>query len=170
MWMFLGPCYRLAGKPYKRHPLHSSSSANNRHSIDFWGPCAIVSLYSLILWLGRVREVPWIYIIWSIAATVNHLVSRVWYHSSLMIHIALLGYSTAPLIPFAALILLINPPMWLAVSLEVMSVVWATLSAITSYATIIAVPAEQKPRLRLLYPTVVLMALYVTSLMPIKRS
>ena len=169
MWMLIGPCYRILGRPYKRHPLHASSSVNNRRSIDFWGPCAVVSIFSLVLWLGRVREVPWIYLMWSIAATVNHLVSRVWYHSSLMIHVALLGYATVPLIPFAIIIVIFNPPVWISTTLEVLSIIWASLSAITSYATIMIVPAEQRPRLRLLYPTAVVMALYLTSLLPVGR-
>lgn len=167
--MYLGPCYRLLGRPYKRHPLHASSAVNYRHTIDFWGPCAAVSVFSMILWLGRVREVPWIYLIWAIAAIANHLISRVWYHSTLMIHVALLGYATVPLIPFAAVILIVNPPLWIGTTLEIISIIWSSLSAITSYATIISVPAEQRPRLRLLYPTAILMSLYLTSLMPIRR-
>ncbi len=169
VWMIFGPCYRLVGRPYKRHPLHSSSSANNRRNIDFWGPCGVVSLFSLILWLGRVREVPWIYLVWALAATVNHLVSRLWYHSSLMIHVALLGYSTVALIPFALIIIVLNPPVWISTTLEIISIIWSSLSAITSYATIISVPAEQRPRMRLLYPTAVVMSLYLTSLLPIGR-
>jgi hypothetical protein len=169
MWMLFGPCYRLVGRPYKRHPLHASSSANNRRGIDFWGPCAAVSIFSLILWLGRVREVPWIYLVWAIAAVVNHMVSRVWFHSSLMIHVALLGYATVPLIPFALLIILVNPPVWISTTLEIISIIWASLSAITSYATIITVPAEPRVRLRLLYPTAIIMSLYLTSLLPTGR-
>jgi hypothetical protein len=38
-----------------------------------------------------------------------------------------------------------------------------------SYATIITLSSENKPKLRLLYPTVILMELYITSLMPISR-
>jgi hypothetical protein len=166
--MIFGPCYRILGKPYKRHPLHASS-VNNRYSIDFWGPCSVVSVFSLVLWIGRVKEVPWIYVIWSFAAVFNHLVSRVWYRSTLMIHIALLGYSIVPLIPFTLLILMFNPPFWLSTCLELLGIIWATLSAITSYTTIITVPAEHRSSIRLLYPVIILMDLYLTSLMPLKR-
>ena len=50
--MIVGPVYKLCGRNYERHPLYKNSS---NQSIDFWGPCALVSLYGLVLWLGRVR-------------------------------------------------------------------------------------------------------------------
>jgi hypothetical protein len=167
--MLIGPFFRIIGRPYKRHPLYISSSHVNKYNIDFWGPWSIVSLYCLLLWLGRQRDVVWIFLIWSVAAVMNHFVTRVFHHSSLMIHIALLGYSLTPIIPFAAVIILLNPPIWLSTVLEVISVVWASTSAIMSYSTIITLSSESKPKLRLLYPTVILMELYITSLMPISR-
>ena len=54
--MLVGPCYRICGKSYARHPLYKSSAAlQSNQTIDFWGPCAIVSTYGLVLWLGRVK-------------------------------------------------------------------------------------------------------------------
>jgi hypothetical protein len=54
--MLVGPCYRICGKSYFRHPLYKSSAAlQSNQTIDFWGPCAIVSTYGLVLWLGRVK-------------------------------------------------------------------------------------------------------------------
>ena len=133
------------------------------------GPCTVVSLYCLILWLGRVKDVAWIFVIWSVAAVMNHLVSRVFYHSSLMIHIALLGYSMTPIIPFAAIILFLRPPLWLATILELFSIVWASTSAILSYSTIVSISVENKPKLNLLFPIVILMELYITSLLPVVK-
>lgn len=167
--MLLGPCYRVLGRPYKRHPLHASSAPNSRRTIDFWGPCAVVSAYCIILWIGRVREVPWVFFVWACAAVLNHLVSRVWCHSSLMIHVALLGYSIVPLIPFSLLIVILRPSTPIGLSMEFVSIVWASLAAATSYNTIFAVSAEQRPRLRLLYPAGILMTLYFTSLIPSPR-
>lgn len=169
VWMMIGPFLKLVGRPYKRHPLYVSNSNLSKHSIDYWGPCTIVILYCLILWLGRVRDVGWIFVIWTVAAIMNHFVSRVFYHSSLMIHIALLGYSLTPILPFAAVILFVNPPVWVSSLLELTSVVWASTSAILSYATIVTISTENKPKLKLLYPTVILMELYITSLPPIMR-
>lgn len=167
--MFVGPFFKMIGRPYKRHPLYISSSNINKQSIDFWGPCTIVVLYCLLLSLNRVKDVGWIFVIWTVAAVMNHFVSRVFFRSSLMIHTALLGYSITPIIPFAAIILLLRPPLWLATVLEVLSVVWASTSAIYSYSTIVSISAENKPKLKLLYPTVILMELYITSLMPIRK-
>ncbi|RYY70176.1 hypothetical protein EON63_22900 [archaeon] len=122
-----------------------------------------------MLWLGRVKDVVWIFVIWSLAATFNHLISRVFYHSSLMIHIALLGYSVTPMIPIALIILLFGPPVWLAGLLQTLGVVWASASAILSYSTIVTIATEHKKKLNLLFPTVVLMTLYITSLIPLHR-
>jgi hypothetical protein len=188
VWMLIGPCLKIVGRPYKRHPLYVSNANVDKHSIDFWGklvfepfrfqiliywfllgPCAVVSFYCLILWLGRVKEVAWIFVIWSIAAILNHFASRVFYRSSLMIHIALLGYSITPVIPFAAIILFLNPPLWLATLLEFISISWAATSAILSYSTIVSISVENKPKLYLLFPTVILMELYITSLIPLIR-
>jgi hypothetical protein len=168
--MFIGPFLKLIGRPYKRHPLYVSTSSIERgHSIDFWGPCAIVSVYCMILWLGRVRDVSWIFIIWSVAGIMNHFISRVFYHSSFMIHIALLGYSLTPVIPFAAILLLTHPPSWLATALTGIAILWASTSAVLSYSTIVPVSIENKPKLKLLFPIVILMELYFTSLLPVYR-
>eukprot|EP01038_Epipyxis_sp_PR26KG_P006678 gene6678-9162_t len=189
IWTLIGPCSRMLGKRCERHPLHKSNSiinsapvyggnnltnnnlSNNNHSspnaIDFGGPCAIVSTYGLLLWLGRVKDVPWIYVIWSIAGIFNHIVTRVWCHSTLLIHVALLGYSITPIIPFAALILLFNPPVWLATILEIISVIWSSSSAIQSYLFIFRLSQENKSKIKLLFPVIILMEIYFISLLPI---
>jgi len=54
--MLVGPCYRICGKAYARHPLYKSSAALlSNQTIDFWGPCAVISIYGLVLWLGKVK-------------------------------------------------------------------------------------------------------------------
>ena len=176
LWTLLGPCFHLFGKPNKKHPLHapslqssSSDTHNNNSSIDFFGPCSIVSLYSFVLWIGSVNDVPWIYVIWTIAAIMNHFISRVWCKSTLMIHIAILGYSMAPLIPCAAIIVFINMPIWVATTLEIICILWASLSTILSYTMILPVnrPTDQQ-RLKLLFPVVMLMQIYLISVIPIR--
>jgi hypothetical protein len=169
--MYFGPLYKLCGKVYERNPLYISNTNSNisNNNIDFWGPCSVISLYGLILWLGRVKDVPWIYVIWSLAAVFNHLVNRVWFNSTLMIHFSLLGYSVAPLIPFAAIILLICPPIWFSTILEIVSIIWSSSSAILSYFTIINLTEENKSKLKLLFPIVVLMEMYLISLIPIRH-
>lgn len=167
--MLIGPCTRFTSRAYKRHPLYMSSSNASRQSIDFWGPCSMMILYALILWLGRVKDVAWIFVIWTVAAVVNHLISRVFYHSKLLIHVALLGYCIAPMIPIAIIMLVFGPPPWLAGILQLVAVSWASTSAILSYSTIISLASELKPRLRLLFPTVILMTLYISCLIPTTR-
>ncbi len=167
--MLIGPCVRFTGRSYKRHPLYASSRQNNNSIIDFWGPCSVMSLYSLVLWLGKVRDVTWLFVIWSLAAVFNHLVARVFTHSTLLLHVALLGYAVAPLIPLAALILLLRPPVWVSGLLQLLGVCWASSSALLSYSTIVSLPTDRRPRLRLLFPTVVLMTLYISSLIPTHR-
>jgi hypothetical protein len=149
--------------------LHKMGLHSENRSIDFFGPCSIVSLYGLVLWLGRVRDVPFVYLIWCIAAILNHLVSRVWCKSSLMIHVALLGYSMAPLIPFAAIIVFVHMPIWLATVLEVISILWASIAAVLSYSMILSVAPVFKARLKLLFPVVLLMEVYLISLIPIRH-
>lgn len=167
--MLFGPCFQLTGMPNKKHPFHKTGLHSDSRSIDFFGPCSMVSLYALVLWLGRVRDVPWVYVIWSVAAIVNHFISRVWCKSSLMIHIALLGYSFSPLIPFAAIIVFINMPIWLATTLEIISIMWASIAAILSYSMILSIAPQNTPRLKLLFPVVILMEIYLISLIPIRH-
>lgn len=167
--MLFGPCFQLTGMPNKKHPFHKPGLHSDNKSIDFFGPCAMVSLYSLVLWLGRVRDVPWIYVIWTVTAIINHFITRVWCKSSLMFHIALLGYSLSPLIPFAAVIVFVHMPIWLATVLEIISIIWASLSAILSYSMILTVSAQQRHKLTLLFPVVVLMEIYLISLIPIRH-
>lgn len=166
MWMLISPCNRILGRPYyKRHPLYASTT--NKQAVDFWGPCGMVSLLILILWIGRVKDVPWIYVIWSVAAIFNHFVTRPWYPSSLLTHVALLGYSIVPLIPFAAIILIMKPPVLIKTILEVFGIIWGSSAAILSYLTVIVTTSfEAKSKMTLLYPMVVLMQLYLVSLLP----
>jgi hypothetical protein len=129
----------------------------------------VVSVYGLVLWLGRVKDVPWIYLIWGVGGLVNHLISRVWSSSTLLIHSALLGYSVAAIVPFAWVILFLRPPVWLSTLLEVLSILWSSSAAILSYSMIFSLSAETKPRLNLLFPCVVMMEVYFVSLLPIRH-
>lgn len=157
------PFLKMIHRPSKRHPLQISAN------VGFWGPCTVISIYCLLLWLGKIRDTPWIFVIWTIASTVNHLVSRVWYRSTLMFHVALLGYSITPILPFAIIIIFLRPPFWLATMLELLGVWWASSAAIYSYSTIMTVTVEQNSKLYLLYPVVIVMEMYFTSVMPLVR-
>ena len=53
-------------------PLPTSTLAS-----DLYGPVAVVGLFVLILWAGRVRDTTWVLIIWSGGAAFTHLIARV---------------------------------------------------------------------------------------------
>jgi hypothetical protein len=166
--MLVGPWQRVFRiKSNDRHPLFSLSS-NTSTSIDFWGPCAVISAYVAILWLGSVRNGPWAFVIWTIPSVLNHLIMRVCTKSQLLQHMAIIGYSVAPMIPCAGFILLFHPPVWIATGIEVIAVSWAAAAAILTYIATLIVPPEQKHRLSLLFPTLILTELYFISLLPIR--
>jgi hypothetical protein len=99
-WMLATPLTRLVGRPLGRHPLYksviasqrqnnhhhqhhnSSSSSSSKHrkeaNIDFWGPCLVVGLYCLVLWLSKIHNTSWLFMIWAGASVFNHLVGRVY--------------------------------------------------------------------------------------------
>ena len=129
----------------------------------------LFSVYSALLWLDRVRDVGWLFMIWSFAALFNHFVCRVFLKQSrLMIHYSLLGYSVTPLIPFSALIIIFHPPVWVCTVFEIIAVIWSSLAAFFSYLLIFNDVKEVKNRLILILPSVVLMEIYLLSLLPIR--
>lgn len=194
IWMLLCPLGCFCGRHSGKHPLSTMLAPhigrqnsdpdvsmsninlpglNNLNfapaQIDFWGPCSIVSLFGALLWLDKVRNVGWLYVIWSLASLFNHFICRVFFKPSrLMIHCALLGYSVTPLIPIGGIIMLFHPPIWLCTVLEIIAVIWASLAAFLSYLTIFNTTPEVKKRLSLILPSVVLMELYLISLIPIR--
>lgn len=173
-WVFLAPFHRALGKTKERHPLlHQAAVASapmNKHSIDFWGPCLVVSLYGVVLWSsGKVQDVSWIFAIWTIGAMFNHMVCRATMKSSLMIHVAVLGYSVISIIPVAIIVLLAHPTGWLASLLEIVFVLWTAYGTMHSYNVLLlsggAALTRQK-KIKLLIAPVVLMELYMVSLLP----
>lgn len=167
--MFVGPLSSLCGRLSERHPLLTMSRTNGKQIFDFWGPCLIISIYGAVLWLCRVKDVPWIYAIWSLTAVFNHLVCRVFLNSKLTMHSALLGFSVAPLIPFSAVLVILRPQAWIVFLVEVVAILWATASAAQSYWSICHTSSENKHKLWLLLPSTLLMQLYLVSLMPVGR-
>ena len=163
VWMLVEPWRQLFAwaQTAGAHPIHRATN------IDFWGPATCVTVYGALLWLCNVRDVPWIYIIWTAGAVFNHLTSRAWSNaSSLLLHLAIMGYSLCPLIPIATLIVLTRPPLWLANGLEAAALLWAAVAAYLSYCMIWRTASA---RVSLLAPPIVLMQLYMMSLLPIRR-
>lgn len=168
VWMFAAPWKALFGwaQAAGAHPIHRATN------IDFWGPCTCVTLYGALLWFCNVRDVPWIYIIWTTGSVFNHLTSRAWSNaSSTMLHLAIMGYSVSPLIPIAGLIVITHPPIWLANVLECAALIWAATAAYLSYYMVwrAAASAQHRPHVALLGPPILIMQLYMMSLLPIRE-
>jgi len=185
--MLTAPWYYILRRPMDLsiHPLQSShntassplsspssssllSTSAQKNHIDFWGPCAIVSGYGAILWIGNVRDVPWIYIIWLVASIFNHFVCRVWFtHPKLLLHSALLGYSVTPILPLAGIHLLFRPPFIISAMIILFALIWSSFSAVMAYSVICSnASSEERQRLLLLIPSIILMEAYLMSLLP----
>lgn len=147
---------------HPHHPHHPQHRDLN--NIDFWGPCSVVSLYCVELWLGKVKSSSWLFVIWGLAGVFNHLVMRVHSKSSLMIHTALLGYSVTPIVLIMPLTLFLPIPDWLASLLEIISVIWAASAAVLCYFTIFDHP-HSRSSLLLLVPSIAVMHIYMVSLL-----
>jgi len=90
-------------------------------------------------------------------------------NSTISSHVAILGYSILPLIPFVAAEYLIQPPLFFVTALNWMAVIWATLSAylayVDNYFNIHEKRSEDSRRFSLIFP-VLLMEIYLISLLP----
>ena len=103
------------------HPLSKSSKE------DFWGPFAVVSVYCGILWVGNVKNIPWIIAIWASFAFLSHLVARVSHQSTYILHATILGYSFAPLIPFCLLLMFFHRGEFYLLIVQVLVLSWSML-------------------------------------------
>lgn len=153
------------------HPLlHIYKS--NAH-IDFWGPCSVVTIYGAILWLGEVRYVAWIYMIWLFTSLFNHYVSKVWLaNPSIMLHFSLLGYSLVALLPLVTCIVLFGLPLWLAYIFELFAVAYSSAAAYLAYRNICynsSASCAPDGRVSLLLPPCILMNLYLVALLPLHK-
>ena len=98
------------------------------------------------LFVAQVRDVPFLYVIWSLASLLNHFVCRVFFKpSKLLAHYTLLGYSVTPILPCAAVIVLFHPPVWACTALEAVAVAWASAAAASSYLVVFKVGAWVHP-------------------------
>ena len=162
------------------HPLTisdvDSSSSNNpdttttrQYRHDFWGPCAVVTLYGLFLWLGSGRDVSWVYVVWCGSAIFMHFICRVWCDiSTFSLHFAITGYAMSPMIfPMSVLILVLKPVRWVSFLMEVVAVCLASYASICSYQHVCKFSPEETTRVPLLILPIVLTNLYFMSLLPV---
>lgn len=161
---------------YGEEPYGSSASnavEGEVHHIDFWGPWLICTGFAALLWLGDQKNVPYVYVIWFLGALVTHLTVRPFLEgSSLLFHLAILGYSLCPQIPLCLAILVFNPSITVSTVLQFFSVAWSCLAALMSYSMILR-PLIAKPddriKLMLLYPIVTLFQIYMVTLVPLRH-
>ena len=166
-WMFVAPWRHLFSRPSAgAHPIHRATN------IDFWGPCLCVTVYGAVLWFSNVRDVPWIYVIWTVGGLFNHLTARVWMNSSsFMLHLAITGYAACPLVPLALLIVFTRPPVWLANLIEFAALTWAGVAAYLSYCLICRPSSggqQTRQSVPLLAPPIILMVMYWLSVLPVR--
>jgi hypothetical protein len=163
-------CYIFGYTSFIKIIYPNASSINTSH-IDFWGPCGIISLYGAILWIAKVKNVPWLYVIWFSGSMFNHLVSRVWYRdSSILLHLSVLGYSLISVVPITAILLIVKFSNWTVLCIKSIALFLSSFSAILSYYSALKInemdSTNVAPRINLLVAPVVLTHLYALSLMP----
>lgn len=134
-----------------------------------WGPCLTLSIYVFLLWLARVRYVPWLFVVWIFASIFNHMVMRVWYFASdLDIHFAILGYSVWPILLFSIILILFRLPDWISIPIQVVALIWASFSSLLSYLLIFPSSPDIRHKFALLIPPILLMEVYLISVIPVR--
>jgi hypothetical protein len=166
--------YFIISAPFNRYNTEKQASLNpfinnpDEHHHDFWGPCLMISLYALVLSIGRVEGVSWLFIIWFVASLIQHLTCRTWNKSStLALHCAISGYSIIPFIPISIAVIVFKPSIVLALILSYIAIAWSSISAFKSYLHMsVDLNAEDKKKLVLLLFSVILMEMYFSSVLP----
>ena len=135
---------------------------------DFWGPCLVVTAFGVLLSIGRVYSVSWVYVVWLLASMAHHLISRTWSPTSTFaLHCAVSGYSVLPFIPVSMVVYLLRPAIVVSLALTYLAVLWSSLAALKVYWQMNATASpEDRRKLVFLVPSVVLMELYFSSLLP----
>lgn len=139
---------------------------DNHH--DFWGPCLLVSIYALVLSLGRVNNVSWVYIIWILSSLAQHLVYRTWCaDTTLALHLAISGYSLAPFIPISVFVVFFRPSILGALALTYLAIIWAFYAALKIHWQLsFCLSPESRKKIVLLVFPLLLTELYFSSLLP----
>lgn len=120
-----------------------------RDSPDFWGPLAVVLLYSIISLYGQFSVVSWIMTIWLFGSAMIFMLARVLggdvnYSQCL----GVIGYSVLPLFLVGLVLPLTHSLYLLHNAIKLLGVVWSTYSA----GSLLCVQELQQKRVLLLYP------------------
>jgi hypothetical protein len=154
-------------------PSSSAIGDETRDTVDFWGPLAICTSFSALLWLGDQKNVPYVYIIWLIGGLLTHLTVRPFLDGSgVLFHLAILGYSLCPQIPIYFLLLLLRPSVVTCLWMHFLGITWSCTAALMSYNMILwplIARTEDRIKLRLLVPIVLLFHVYMSTLVPVRQ-
>lgn len=131
-----------------------------RDNPDFWGPLAVVLLFSMISIYGQFRVVSWIITIWIFGSLIIFLLARVLGGEvSYGQVLGVIGYSLLPLIVIAPLLLFIGGLELLSMVIKLLGVFWAAYSAAS-----LLVGDEFKTKKPLLIYPIFLLYIYFLSL------
>ncbi|CAL1578490.1 unnamed protein product [Knipowitschia caucasica] len=131
-----------------------------RDNPDFWGPLAVVLLFSMISIYGQFRVVSWIITIWIVGSLIIFILARVLGGEvSFGQVLGVIGYSLLPLIAITPLLLFIGGLELLAVVVKLSGVFWAAYSAAS-----LLVGDEFKTKKPLLIYPIFLLYIYFLSL------
>lgn len=131
-----------------------------RDNPDFWGPLAVVLLFSMISIYGQFRVVSWIITIWIFGSLIIFLLARVLGGEvSYGQVLGVIGYSLLPLIVIAPLLLFIGGLELLSIVIKLLGVFWAAYSAAS-----LLVGDEFKTKKPLLIYPIFLLYIYFLSL------
>ncbi|XP_030298032.1 protein YIPF4 isoform X1 [Sparus aurata] len=131
-----------------------------RDNPDFWGPLAVVLLFSMISIYGQFRVVSWIITIWIFGSLTIFLLARVLGGEvSFGQVLGVIGYSLLPLIVIAPLLLVIGGFDVVSTLIKLFGVFWAAYSAAS-----LLVGDEFKTKKPLLIYPIFLLYIYFLSL------
>ncbi|KAM8738669.1 protein YIPF4 isoform X1 [Acanthopagrus latus] len=131
-----------------------------RDNPDFWGPLAVVLLFSMISIYGQFRVVSWIITIWIFGSLMIFLLARVLGGEvSFGQVLGVIGYSLLPLIVIAPLLLVIGGFDVVSTLIKLFGVFWAAYSAAS-----LLVGDEFKTKKPLLIYPIFLLYIYFLSL------
>ncbi|XP_073337797.1 protein YIPF4 isoform X1 [Pagrus major] len=131
-----------------------------RDNPDFWGPLAVVLLFSMISIYGQFRVVSWIITIWIFGSLTIFLLARVLGGEvSFGQVLGVIGYSLLPLIVIAPLLLVIGGFEVVSTLIKLFGVFWAAYSAAS-----LLVGDEFKTKKPLLIYPIFLLYIYFLSL------
>uniref|UniRef100_A0A3B3SAP6 Protein YIPF n=1 Tax=Paramormyrops kingsleyae TaxID=1676925 RepID=A0A3B3SAP6_9TELE len=131
-----------------------------RDNPDFWGPLAVVLLFSMISIYGQFRVVSWIITIWIFGSLTIFLLARVLGGEvSYGQVLGVIGYSLLPLIVIAPLLLVIGNFDIVSTVIKLFGVFWAAYSAAS-----LLVGDEFKTKKPLLIYPIFLLYIYFLSL------